>query len=338
MHGKSTGAALLLIATLLSATGRADDKTDQARIHFNEGVSLFEEGDYERAAIAFARAYELKPSYKILYNIGQTENELKHYARALQAYQKYLAEGGDEVPADRAKELAKIVKRLEALVGRVLIDYPVPGVLIMIDGERRGETPLEEPVFLDMGNHELELRRGIEVVYRETLRIAGGQVLKVELNAPEAEPKPDQATQAQPTVEPRPQEAAPEEKPEPQPSAPNAQGEKSGRTWTWVALGLGAAAGITGGVIGGVAMSKESALEGDCPGGVCPMDKKAERDSIKTMYTTADVLYGAAAVGLTAAIILFFVEPRGETEPTGAVAIVPGATSHGATLNLSGRF
>jgi Flp pilus assembly protein TadD len=70
------GATLLVIATALSPrveAGAADD----AKRAYEEGVSHFESGRFPEAADAFRKAYELKPIWKLLYNIGQSEAAAK---------------------------------------------------------------------------------------------------------------------------------------------------------------------------------------------------------------------------------------------------------------------
>ena len=96
MKRLATLAALCGVLALVA--GPAAAQTDEARTQFEQGIALYDEGKYDQAAIAFQRAFELKPSYKILYNIAQAQNQLGHYAAALEAFARYLAEGGDAVP------------------------------------------------------------------------------------------------------------------------------------------------------------------------------------------------------------------------------------------------
>ena len=43
----------------------------------------------------FERAYELKPNYKVLYNIGQTYFQLREYVEARDSMTRYVKEGGE---------------------------------------------------------------------------------------------------------------------------------------------------------------------------------------------------------------------------------------------------
>jgi hypothetical protein len=275
---------------------------------------LYEDGQYEQAAIAFARAYELKPSFKLLFNIGQAESELKHYARALEAFTRYLAEGGKQVPPDRIAEVKSEIERLNALVGMIIVECSVAGAKVKLDNETKGETPLEYPIFVDIGKHEVVIKKGQEELLREVVRVAGGQ--RVTLEVDDAEGSAGQTG----TDDPGEQEDS----------------EDGGRVWTWVALGVGGAAGIAGAVIGGAALSKKSTLEDRCEGNHCPPASAGEADTIKSMNLTADVLFGVAAAGIVTGVILFFVE--GDDESETEVAVTPAVTASGAGLAVGGRF
>ena len=105
--------SILLITALMSlpvtvaaqpASPEASADTDgkqAAGEHFQRGVDLYNGGDYRAALIAFQRAYEIAPNFGVLYNLGQASAELKDYVSALDAFERYLKEGGDAVPADR---------------------------------------------------------------------------------------------------------------------------------------------------------------------------------------------------------------------------------------------
>ena len=148
---KSCIPALTLLGLALAAApaGADVDADKEARAQFKLGTQLFHEGEYEQAAIAFERANELKPSYKILYNIAQVEAELKHYTRALEAYIRYLEEGGAKVGRTRRAEVEEKMERLRSLVGSIAITSNAEGAIVMVDGVRRGEVPLPGPIPVD---------------------------------------------------------------------------------------------------------------------------------------------------------------------------------------------
>jgi hypothetical protein len=301
--------ATLSLATSIAAvvSSAQPSSEEEARVHFQRGVELFHEGRFEQASVAFERAYKLRPHYKILFNVAQVENELGHYAAALEAYTRYLAEGGMEVPEARLKAVKAEVKRLNALVGMVVVSCDIPGATVYVDGRKQGEVPLSGPVFVDLGDHEVRLTKGTDELHEEIVRVGGGEKVTVEVKA---------AEDAQPgsTVE-----------------------DEEERVWTWVAFSVGGAAAIGAGITGGLAASKKSSLEDSCADGVCYGDDRGELDATRALATATDVLIAVAAVGVVAGVVLFFVEPRSRDEQK-AVVVAPMMSTDMAGVALGGWF
>src|SRR5688572_2788380 len=90
--------AAALAITILQTTGaRAEDTIDEAAERFERGLTLFDEHDYAASLAEFRRAYVLKPTYKLRYNVGRVCLELRDYVCALEQFEAYLSEGGDQV-------------------------------------------------------------------------------------------------------------------------------------------------------------------------------------------------------------------------------------------------
>jgi hypothetical protein len=325
---RTTIAAAGLLAGLLSGmSARATGTDDEARIHFQQGIELYKQGDYEQAAVEFKRAYELKPSYKILFNVGQVENELKHYALALDAYVRYLAQGGGEVPAERTVQVREEIKRLNTLVGMLTIKCDAAGASVFVDGRKKGEIPLPGPVFVDLGEREVLVKKGGSELHREIVTVAGGQSVEVVVETGEAAvvaSAPEEATgSARPA-------AATEPGPAPEADAVT----PPDRIWMWVAFGVGGAAAIGAAVTGGLAISSKNDLDGACPDNGCPASKLDDLDTARTLGNAATALTVIAAAGVAAGVVLWFVEPGLASEGGASVALVPG----GASLAVAGRF
>jgi hypothetical protein len=305
--------ATSMLVLLLGASNGLAEEADPARAQFDRGMELYDAEQYEEAAIAFERAYELKPSYKILYNWAQAENESGRYARALEVYQRYLTEGGDEVDPGRVEQVQTEIKRLESLVGTLVVRCDEPGAVVMVDGLRAGETPLDGPITVRLGEREVVVKLEGREIHSEVVRVAGGEQVEIEVAAPREDEQPAPGSVA--------------EQPEDQPPK---------RVWTWVVLGIGGAAGIAGGILGGVSMKQTEDFIDDCGEHNCTAEREDERDDIKRVSLTADILYGVAAAAVVTGVILFFVEPPDE-EGT-AVAVTPALQPDGVGVSLTGRF
>jgi hypothetical protein len=306
---------LMMVAAAAAPLVATADVDEEARAQFDRGMELYDAGHYEEAAIAFERAYELKPSYKILYNWAQAENENGRYALALDAYERYLSEGGADLEPERVEQVRAEIKRLKTLVGTLIVKCPEEGAVVMVDGRRQGQTPIDAPITVKLGEREVVVKLGGKEIHREVVRVAGGEQVKivVEAQAEEAALEPVQPVEPDPL-----------------------QDEGRGRVWTWVALGVAGAAGIAGGVIGGVSIAKRKEFIDECGNHTCDDSYEDDRDQVKTLSLTADILYGVAGAAAVTAVILFFAEPDAGVEDQ--VAVAPAAVPGGAGLNVSGRF
>jgi hypothetical protein len=298
-----------LLLVLFTAQ-RTNAQEADAREQFKLGIALFEEKKFEQAAIAFERAYELKPSYKLLFNIGQVNNELGKYTDALVAYRQYLKEGADDIPQDRATQVQEEIARLETLVGAIQIAGGPDGATVYIDRRAVGTIPLDNPVIVDIGEHTVAARQGTSELHSEIVKVAGRE--NVIITIPEVSQKDESSVSST-------------ESPPPLPPA-------SKRRWTWVAAGVGAATLLTGSIVGAVSVSKRKDIESQCVNNVCDTSLLNDRDQMENLSLAADILLITGAAGVTAGVILFFVEPRWAKDRLTPVAMGPAL--HGRGINF----
>jgi hypothetical protein len=163
------------------------DVEEEARAQFSSGVKYFEKGDFKAAAEAFREAYSLRASWKMLYNLGQSEAAAGRYGLALEAFEAYLVQGKDDVQADRRDEVLKEIERMRLLVGVVDVQAP-DGTELIVDGSTRGTTPFGGLKRVEAGSRRVVLRYGGEVIFEETVNIAGGMTTPVKAEARSAAP------------------------------------------------------------------------------------------------------------------------------------------------------
>ena len=77
--------SLSLSAPLAYAQGSAPSKAqiDEARQRRDRGLKLYEDGAWDAALSEFQRAYDLAPTYKLLYNLALAHRQLNDYAAAV---------------------------------------------------------------------------------------------------------------------------------------------------------------------------------------------------------------------------------------------------------------
>ena len=159
----------------------ADDAVNKAREHFNRGVELFKEGNFQAALIEFRRANEVSPNYRILFNLGQTYFELQDYAGAMKSFDAYLLQGGAEIPAARRAEVEQELGKLRSRVARATITTNVAGAEILVDDSVVGKSPLSEPLLLSAGKRKLAISTGRGTPTVKFVELAGGDAVTVEL-------------------------------------------------------------------------------------------------------------------------------------------------------------
>jgi len=182
---------ILAAAALLVRPGAALAGDEEAKEWHSQGLELFEAQQYSRAAEAFRRAWALKPSWKLLYNIGQAEAAASQYGLALDAFEAYLVEGADDVPAERHEEVLAEIQRLRVLVGVVELSAP-GGAELVVDGFSRGRIPFDGPIRVAAGKHRIQVILAGETLLDRRVSIAGGMTTTLEVGSGEPQAPPDE--------------------------------------------------------------------------------------------------------------------------------------------------
>jgi hypothetical protein len=152
----------------------------EAQRRFQRATELYEEENNLPGALAeFRRAYAVAPNYRVLYNIGQLCFLVQDYPCALDAFSRYLGEGGSEVPAQRREEVQRDVTRLQTRVAKLRIIADKPGAEVMVDNVAVGKTPLPDPVMVGAGRPQVRVTlagyapftRVVEVASMETANV-----------------------------------------------------------------------------------------------------------------------------------------------------------------------
>lgn len=117
------------------------------------------------------------------------------------------------------------------------------------------------------------------------------------------------------------------------------EGDPALNTHGWIALGIGAAALIAGGVTGGLALYLDSELESKCPEGQCPPgehDRLDRRDALATSSTA--LLASGFAMAMVGLLVLTVFAPDTEEDDGGEVALLPLAGPRLTGAALEWRF
>jgi hypothetical protein len=154
----------------------------EAKSRYKAGLTLYDDGAFDAARVQFERAYELAPTYKILYNIGLVYKQLNEFVGSLKALQKYLAEGASEVPEDRRVEVTKLIETLRPIIASAVVKVNIPGAEIAVDDAVIGKSPMVDPVFLNPGRRKVSAKFEGRLPDAKVITVASGDKADVELN------------------------------------------------------------------------------------------------------------------------------------------------------------
>lgn len=155
---------------------------EEARKHYERGLQLTNEENYEAALVEMERAYQLAPSYRIQYNLGRIHRQLNNYSAALRAYETYLQEGGANIPSERRAEVEKDLTVLKTRIASIEVVTNVPGADVSIDDVPIGKTPLTRTVVVNPGRRRVSASKPGYAPAAQVVTVAGTDALVVRLD------------------------------------------------------------------------------------------------------------------------------------------------------------
>lgn len=280
----------------------ANFEDDAAREAFAKGTEAYRDVEFAEALLLFEEAYKLRPTYKILFNIAQTQLELRRPHLALEAFEKYMVEGGKNIDDDRRDEVVREIRKLRRVVGEIIV-LGQTGTECRIDDEHVGFLPLDRPLRLESGNHEITIHLHGEIVCRKEVEIVAGKKRIEQCKARDDSqegPAPESiwdvmsnTTLGEYDIGMTHSDATPKE-------------SLFWKVSPWIFTGAAALTAATGTVLALKTSSLNSELRGACDGGDCPAARQNDVDKLSKLAVGADVLFVATSI-LSAAAVTFFI-------------------------------
>jgi hypothetical protein len=295
------------------ALAEPDAGVGEAERHFQQGVQLYLEADYRGALVEFTRAYTLAPNGVVLFNIGETEYQLRDYAAALGTFQRYLF----EAPADdKHRPIAeRNVKELSTRVAQLRVVTVPPGATISINDRVVGESPLQKPIMVGAGRLTLRAALPGRPPVERPVDVAAEDDVLVTLEVPRSPALPASSTLAVDGM-------VVDSSPRPPASASRL------RLAGWVATGVLAAGAVTFGLLARSESNDLQHVRGQFPTTTAALDHVANRT--RTFSIVADSL---AAAALVVGGITLYSTVTAKTQASSAQLTVGFGT-----LRLDGRF
>lgn len=202
--------AVVFIAALASSAATAADAREEASRHFRLGVQLAGEADYLGAAVEFKRAYDIAPQFAVLYNLGQAYVGAGRPVEAVDALERYLKDGGRNLPPARQREVAETIRLQTARIGSVAVRVSPDGAVIRVDGRDAGKAPLAAPLRVAVGEHTVVVTAEGRRTETRTVAVAAGEQVNLEVKLESDAPPPAPVAEVTPPpVEPKVEPAPP---------------------------------------------------------------------------------------------------------------------------------
>ena len=313
--------------------------SENASRRFAEGVRHLRTNSpdrYAKAYIEFKAAHTDSPSWKILGNLGIVAQELERYGEAIDAFERYLAEGGRELSAAERAQVTSDLALLRADHSTINVVSTPDGAWIVDERLPEAGAPVINRYGPAIGPLSLRLRPGHHRVHAE---LSGYSGETWELNPTAGSSSSHVFELSRSNV---PNETPPTVSARPFDDELDAErGKPELRMLSYVSFGLGAVSAGAGGVLLGLALDKKSdssAAVQRCNG--CDVASTEGQNVIALQETEGDYRTGALAsfIGAGAFIaggIVCFVLSSPNDEH-GSVAVVPLPSLDG--IAVTGRF
>lgn len=153
----------------------ADPQTIEARTHFQNGLKLFQDGNFPGAIAEFEAAYRLKPGPASLKNIALCQKALFRYGEAVETLNRVLSVHAKELSADDKTQIDAAIAELTALVGSIEIKITPADARVFVDGRYVDPKERAAGVQLNTGEHTITADAAGYAKLTKNIRVAGGQ-------------------------------------------------------------------------------------------------------------------------------------------------------------------
>jgi len=157
---------------------------ETAHAHIARGNELAARNQYGAALREFTDAYATDGDFAILYNIGQCHVALGHPVEAIDAFTRYLSEGGERVPTGRGDLLGAQVVMLQSRIAELTIVVVGPDARVKLDGRELGRTPLPRPIRLNAGSYHVTVTPDTGPTVERDVTITEAQRMRLTVRLP----------------------------------------------------------------------------------------------------------------------------------------------------------
>ena len=310
-------------------------QTTAARTAYARGQEAFRAGDFAAAQTAFEEAFAAVPNPVVLLSVAQAQERRQDVTGMVATLERYLQLRADA--PDRAAIETRI-STAKAQPGSVHVTSTPSGAAVSLDGAATSSTT---PVDLQVapGEHEITVAaEGYESSTRPlSISFASRQDVDITLQAVPAQMDEDAAFSDSDDANAEADGQADDVHTEAVTTESTGERHRHAGVGVWVATGVGAAALVTGSVLGYLALNEQNDFD------IHPTTAGADRTELYALM--ADVSFGIAAVGGITALVLWLTTPAETDEEAHArtsanmrLEVAPLVLQGGGGASVHGRF
>ncbi len=298
-----------------------------------EGIVLFDQGDFKGALEKFVRALSLVEAPTLALRAGRC---LERLGRLVEAAEKYRLAGAMAIDAEapsafragQAEAQRQATDARAALIGRIAkmklrATSPLPPQAILaLDGKTLPDGMMGVEYPIDPGPHVLHASApGWSL--EQPFTADPGQIVDVTLEVSH-EATANRVALAEPLAPTKPADTA-------APIVSTGAQPPTLRTLGWIGVGVGGATLIVGGSSWLVARGLASDLENSCRGGSCSPDQSDAVGRYQDYRLTAIVASSVGAALLSTGVVLLLIQPTAKHD----ASFTPWVTASGAGVRGS---
>lgn len=199
------GFIALALGFTVTVPARAGDPKDEARRHEKAAREAMRQGDYALARQEWEATYAALPNFQVLYYLAEADLGLGLPEQTLDAFQRFLDEGGDRVPPTQREQVVEQMAQIERGFASVEITTEPAGAEITLDGAPQGRAPLAKPLRVRAGVHVIGATRAGAAPVTRVVTVKGGEQQRLSLPLPDLPPPAPVVVKSPPVAPPPPE-------------------------------------------------------------------------------------------------------------------------------------
>ncbi len=149
---------IFLVASAHCGSAIAGDIKAEAKKHFESGLSLMRTEDFDSAVAEFEMSVEQFPTKTALFNLANCYKALHRYGKALTTIRTLNENFGDLLEGEFKLVVEEFERTVEGMVAKLSVKVDRDGATVSVDSEKVGLSPLNAPLLLALGKHEVTIR------------------------------------------------------------------------------------------------------------------------------------------------------------------------------------